>query len=455
MKVDDLAPRGEPFAHLDLRTRIVALAEALAESAWLWRPRPFATATPPWAEREPGLVAFCLGLDDATLFRLEEGAALPTTAPAVLCQWRDRLAALTAVPSSIVGEREGAIQNPPQSGPLRDWRWMIPGRKLRQIECFIDALRAAGDTGSNPTHAATHILDWCGGKGHLGRSLGHALGLPVAVLEYEPTYADECSALARRIDLPIVFENLDALGPEAAALASRLPASTLAVGLHACGALGERLLALSATHRWPTVVHSPCCLHKVPGLKTGRYQPLSSTVASAIATTDLVLDHSALRLATSDETVARPALRQSRRKENAWRLAIDLLLQEAAGHDHYTPLGTLPADLLRGDFATFAREAAALRGLSLPVGFSPELALERGFERANRARRFGLVRSFFRRAIELFVALDRAAFLAENGYRVTVTTFADRSDTPRNLMVAGWLDGPSSSRTETTSSGEP
>jgi hypothetical protein len=79
--------------------------------------------------------------------------------------------------------------------------------------------------------------------------------------------------------------------------------------------------------------------------------------------------------------------------------------------------------------------------LSLPVGFSPEAALERGFERAHRARRFGLVRSFFRRAIELFIALDRAAFLAESGYRVSVTTFAERSATPRNLMVAGWLEG--------------
>jgi hypothetical protein len=41
------------------------------------------------------------------------------------------------------------------------WAWEIPGRKQQQIEAFAAAARPA----------AMPVLDWCGGKGHLGRLL--------------------------------------------------------------------------------------------------------------------------------------------------------------------------------------------------------------------------------------------------------------------------------------------
>lgn len=397
-------------------SRLLALSTALAEGEWLWRPRPFATSSPPWAERAPDLAVFCEGLEDAQLYALEEGAPLPASAPPLLHGWVARLNDLTTI-----------FPPPARSHDTCDDPWMIPSRKFAQVTRFGEAL-----TDTTPT--VTHVLDWCGGKGHLGRLLGKRLGVEVTVLEREATYESEARTLAARAGVGLRFAACDAMSDEARALSKALPATTLAVGLHACGVLGERLLTLAKDHTFGQVAHSPCCLHKVPGLKDGAWSPMATVTRSALATSGLRLDHSALRLATSDEVVARPALRAQRTRENAYRLALDLLLQEQSGKPGYTPLGTLPAHLVRADFATFAQGASEMLGLTLPP-FDAEAALTAGFARARSARRYGLVRSLFRRAIELVVVFDRAAYLEEHGYEVEVFEFAPREVTPRNLLI--------------------
>lgn len=405
-----------------LEARLDALAAALAEGAWLWRPRPFTTLSPPWAERAPELAAFCLALDEAEVHALEEGAPLPDSAPPLLREWVGRLAALTALPS--LGPSTAASSGAGSA-------WMVPARKLEQVTRFVDAVTGPAHTGGDARPRA--VLDWCGGKGHLGRMLGQRLGAPVVVLEREAGYAEEAVSLARRGGVELRFLAGDAMAEEARALVRELPEDALVVGLHACGALGERMLTLS-TEVGAAIAHSPCCLHKIPGLKEGVWRPMARTTATALARYELTLDHSAMRLATSDEVVARPALRVHRLRENTYRLALDLLLQESSGRPGYTPLGTLPAELVRGDFHTFALGASAHLGLTLPP-FDPELALARGAARAHASRRLGLVRSLFRRAIEVFVALDRAAYLAERGYDVDTVHFAPRAVTPRNILI--------------------
>lgn len=404
--------------------RLAELAAALAEGAWLWRPRPFTTQSPPWAEQAPELAAFCLGLDEAQVHALEEGAPLPDGAPPLLRGWVGRLAALTALPT-LEAAGGGVDELPAREA------WMVPRRKLEQVSRFVGAVTDPGwhEGGVRPRA----VLDWCGGKGHLGRTLGQRVGVPVVVLEREAGYAKEALSLSRRVGVELNFVAGDAMGEAARALVAELPKDALVVGLHACGALGERMLTLS-TEAGATIAHSPCCLHKVPGLKEGAWRPMSKAAGAALARHELTLDHSAMRLATSDEVVARPALRVQRLRENTYRLALDLLLQEASGRPGYTPLGTLPAELLRGGFRDFAVGAAAHLGLSLPP-FDPELALARGAARARASRRLGLVRSLFRRAIEVLVALDRAAYLTEHGYDVDTVHFAPRAVTPRNILI--------------------
>ncbi len=46
-----------------------------------------------------------------------------------------------------------------------------------------------------------------------------------------------------------------------------------------------------------------------------------------------------------------------------------------------------------------------------------------------------LVRHLFRRPLEIWLALDRALFLEEQGYEVELGAFCDKPMTPRNLLI--------------------
>ncbi|MBL8787397.1 MAG: methyltransferase [Deltaproteobacteria bacterium] len=405
---------------MDLHASLTALSALLARHEALWRTRPFVEDPPRWAAEHPEVAAWCLGLSPAELAALEDGAAPDPSAPATVLGWHDEIHA--ALPE---------LASPPPPRPLdRRLAWQIPERKQRQVEAFLAALTepAAGPASNS---RRMRILDWCGGKGHLGRTLGATTGLPVTVIERESAYREPALTLATRAGATVHFHAADALAtpPEV------LSRDTLAVGLHACGELGQRLLAHAAA-TGAEVALAPCCLHKIGSLGPDtddaprRFVPRSALGRSL----DPRFDHSALRLATSDEVVARPALRDSRRRENAFRLALDQLLRDASGRDAYTPLGTLPGHLLAGDFAHFAKGAAEHLGLLLPP-FDPVAALAVGVHRARRARALGVVRTLFRRAIEVWCALDQAAFLVEHGREVSVQILFPRAISPRNLLV--------------------
>lgn len=58
-----------------------------------------------------------------------------------------------------------------------------------------------------------------------------------------------------------------------------------------------------------------------------------------------------------------------------------------------------------------------------------------GVRRWQQVRRHELVRHLFRRPLELWMVLDYALYLEEQGYRVRLGEFCDRSLTPRNLLL--------------------
>ena len=49
--------------------------------------------------------------------------------------------------------------------------------------------------------------------------------------------------------------------------------------------------------------------------------------------------------------------------------------------------------------------------------------------------RMELVRHLFRRPLELWLVLDRALFLQEQGYQVELSQFCARELTPRNILI--------------------
>jgi len=124
----------------------------------------------------------------------------------------------------------------------------------------------------------------------------------------------------------------------------------------------------------------------------------------------------------------------------ARRLAFDLLQRELRGIDDYLPVPSLPPAWLDKPFAAWCRELAGLKGLTAP-GERDWTALEAaGWQRLAEVRNLELLRGLFRRPLELWLLLDRALYLQEQGYRVRLGSFCDYHLTPRNILLLAERD---------------
>ena len=101
----------------------------------------------------------------------------------------------------------------------------------------------------------------------------------------------------------------------------------------------------------------------------------------------------------------------------------------------------MPHPWLDDGFETFCRRMAQRFAVPLPRAPDWERAERIGRERTARARRLGLVRAAFRRPLEVWLALDRAVWLADRGLAVEVGTFCERAVTPRNVLVSAATRG--------------
>ncbi len=413
----------------------------------LWEPRPFAEHHPAWLDELPDVARWLAALDGAQVDAVDgpaEGRAgedgvprFPAAAPKLLGALAGEARALCAVgPLEALDEPRDAPHPAARSsaGSART-RFRVPGRKLAQIDAFLAAAAPALGAPGRDRRGAAPVVDWCAGKGHLGRTLAARLGTPVLGVERDPALCEVGAALARRAGVApepgADFLVADVHTPQAWA---PLAAARGAVALHACGALGEELLRRGSERGTPALALAPCCHHKLaPGVQVRT--PLTATARAA----GLPLDRGDLRLATADEVVAPGRLRRARRREQALRQGIDLLVREATGVDRYTPLGPLTREELSSSFEVAARSVAGRLGLPLPTRWDPDQAARAGVERARRARGLGLLRAIFRRPLELWVSSDRALFVAERGYDVALGTFCPRRVTPRNLAIVATM----------------
>jgi hypothetical protein len=297
----------------------------------------------------------------------------------------------------------------------------VPGRKWQQISAFAERLQFQ--------RPPAHWLDWCSGKGHLGRLLAQG-GQHLTCLEYDPQLVEAGQCLSERLQLAASHLQQDVLADDAG---TRLTAEHSPVALHACGDLHVRLLRLASAAGCAQLAVAPCCYNRIAA---EHYQALS---APARAST-LQLSRDDLRLPLAETVTAGQRMRRQRDLSMARRLAFDLLQRQQRGVDDYLPTPSLPTSWLDKDFASYCRDLADLRGVTVsgPVDW-PALE-DAGWQRLAQVRNLELVRGLFRRPLELWLLLDRALFLEEQGYRVRLGTFCAHELTPRNLLLLAERD---------------
>lgn len=291
----------------------------------------------------------------------------------------------------------------------------MPGRKQAQIEAFCGAL---------PPHDGPY-LEWCAGKGHLGRLVSLHRNAEILSLELQGQLCEEGRALALRDGARMRFIEADAFAAESGEL---IEAQHHAMALHACGELHTHLLERVAERGASGVTVSPCCYHLI---RDTHYRPLSNAAKGSA----LRLGKSDLKLPLQETVTGGARITRLREQEVVWRLAFDCLQRHVRGRDEYLPVPNMQKSLLGQGFEAFCGWAAERKGMTLPAGLDYAAFLARGEQRFGDVTRMELVRHLFRRPLEIWLALDRALFLQERGYAVEVGEFCDKPMTPRNILI--------------------
>ncbi|MGE5385250.1 MAG: methyltransferase [Betaproteobacteria bacterium] len=377
--------------------RLRQLEPLLAVGRDLWHPQPFCVLQPEWCQRWPALAAELLALPDAEAERLNDDGQAARTLLARHWPEAAEIDPLLELPEA---------PRHPLSALNAHWAWEIPGRKRSQIEAFAAAIRSVG----------VPVLDWCGGKGHLARLLALQWQLPASTLEINPALCADGEALGWRAGVRHDFIHADALTAD-------LAPGRHAIALHACGELHRTLLRRAADCAALDI--APCCYHH--GVAS-QYQPLSMH-----ATLELTRDD--LRLAVTETVTASARQARTRDRDMAWKLGFDLLRRQLSGGGYRTFKPVPPAWMGLG-FEAFCRLLAQREGLTIPPGIDFQQLETAGRQRQREVMRYSIVRHAFRRAIEIWLALDMALNLEERGLEATLTTFCPRHLTPRNLLLS-------------------
>ncbi|MCK3826800.1 methyltransferase [Pseudomonas sp. W2Aug9] len=386
----------------DVEARFQALDAFLIEYQGLWRPRPFTQLQLPWETEHLELSQW---LRRRSLAEAEASHNHPHDLPAPapfpqLAAQALRLSAVDKLPAHSLDPARHRLNVD------------VPGRKWQQIEAFGAALTFA--------QTPAHWLDWCAGKGHLGRRLLQP-GQRLTCLEYDPALIASGQALSDHHGLPAAHCLQDVMADVA------IDPEHTPVALHACGDLHVRLLQLASAAGCKQLALAPCCYNRI---NAERYQALSAAGRASLLT--LSIDD--LGLPLSETVTAGNRVRQQRDTSMARRLGFDRLQRQLRGCDDYLPTPSLPTSWLDKSFADYCRELANLKNLSTGEQDWPALEAH-GWQRLAEVRNLELVRGLFRRPLEMWLVLDRALFLSEKGYNVEVGTFCEPTLTPRNLMV--------------------
>ena len=390
--------------HFDEASRLLAAVRDVVHE------RPYGAAAPGWCERR-GWTRFLAALpDDAVSAAERDGlaahlAAMPG-APDDLVALGLAVARCTALPA--LAETTSGTVDPRRASP----------RKRTQVAAFAALAARVGG-------APSRVVDVGSGHGHLTRHLARALGVEAEGWERDPARVAVASALAG--DGGARFVAVDVRDATAA-----LRASDLVVGLHACGSLGDHAVR-AAGAAGASVAIVGCCLQKREGDRAALVS------AAGVPSGALTIGRAVLGLGNGcdgeggveEDLTVRAASR-------VHRMALRAALT-AAGHDP-GPGGEMRGVNRRratGPLDELMALAFAARGMAPPTAAAVAAAGASAAAEYERLRRWSLPRAMLARLVEVWVALDRAAWLRELGYAAEVVEAFDATVSPRNVAVLG------------------
>jgi len=376
--------------------------------------------TPEWCEKR-GWSEFLLGLSASELSQCEThglAVALPTLRPAPesLSDLAARVRTVSALPMV-----ETALARPTR----QDLRG-VNARKQQQLATLLGALAPLAAR-------ARRIVDVGSGSGHFARLSARHFDRETLGLERNPERVAHARSRALEGSDERARARAEFAVVDAVRATLRLNSDDLAIGLHACGELGDTLVQAVADSGADLALIS-CCLQKI-----GRPErPALSRAASGFA---LRQDTLGLSNLTSQANGVETSVEQNILGRQA-RYALRLLLR-ARGLE-FEPGAEMQGVNRRqaqAGLAAIARRSLELHGLAPARDAEIREIEEEATRQFNVIRRLSLPRDMLARPIELSVIFDRAARLEESGHAVCVAALFARAVSPRNVALFASRDG--------------
>jgi SAM-dependent methyltransferase len=364
-------------------------------------------AVPGWCARR-GWAPFLLALDEAQLCRAEaSGLAelLPELpqAPPDLVELAREVTAAVELP-----RLHGAT--PLAAEALRSVRL----RKRAQLSGLLSAVAGMAE-------AAERIIDVGAGSGHFTRLSAELFQRQALGLERNPERVASARRRAAGSAAPASFVAVDARDT------LQLAPQDLAIGLHACGELGDKLVEAAARARCDLALVS-CCLQKIS-------TPIRPALSNDTRTPALRREHLGLTNLTAQPQGVEASIAVTIAARQT-RYALGLLLRSrgvalAPGAE----MSGINRRRANAGLGAVAERALALRGLAPASAAELRQHEALAAEQYGSIRRLSLPRSMLARLIEVLVSLDRAAHLAERGLEVQLATLFERGVSPRNIGI--------------------
>jgi hypothetical protein len=390
--------------------RLAALGAALTTWRPLWSTRPWRTLRVPWEDDHPELAAWLRALPAERVFALEHRAGPADALPGAYGALVRELAPLSAV---------APLPTAPHAPDVEAALVRMRDRKAAQVRALVAVAAPA-------LAPADRVVEWCAGRGHLGRTLARALDRPGLLLERDPSLCAPPADLPEDPRVHHVTVDVVASGRD------HLRDTDGVVALHACGSLTDRLLDDAADAGVRALVAAPCCYHRLlPAVAGGDVWRPRSDLGQA---SGLALEHDDLRVLTREATCAGARRTRLRGRELIARAAWDLWRREVTGVDAHHALPPMIRSTFDAPLRELLPRLAAERGLRDPWPAFDALEAQ-ARRRVLEVRALDLPRLAARRALELWVNLDRLRLMAERGHRARLGTFCDPQATPRNLAL--------------------
>lgn len=382
------------------------LSGLLKQTQHLWKPVAFHETSITWLTSLPSLAVQLQSLSAGDIERFHYDPYLLISRLQVFIPELTQLHILSELPS--------AASHPK---PIVDPRFYsgMPGRKWDQVR----ALCACMD------HTTSPVLEYCAGKSHLGFYIEQSLQVPVVSLEWQAQLVAHANDRARRENRNLQAHAVDVMNDACEAFFTN---QAQVVALHACGQLHERMLSLCISKGVPKILLAPCCYHK---RREDQYVPYAATGKQ----NDLGLHKNDLHTAVMETVTASASQMRQRKTLQTMRLGFDLIQRDVLSHNTFLPLPSMALSWSRMNFEDFCVYWAKEKNIRLPQTMNWTRYWQRADQRFHQVSALDLVRALFRRPLEVWLNLDKALWLEENGYAVSVNTFCDRDVSPRNILL--------------------